>query len=276
MHLKARGLETTPKYSYSTDNTVFRAQVPDSDVSWDNAVPDYTPTEYSAPVLARNPVWADPMDPKSITNFNEDPRTSFTGVYGVDADTNRPINPLGRTGMSNRGCLGKWGPNYAADPIVMRRKPSDAKVLQFVAITRSDTGELDIPGGMVDFGENVSATLKREFLEETHNILEQGTDAQIAMEALVSKLFDSPTQQLYRGYVDDPRNTDNSWLETTATLFFDENGDLTKDFAFDAGDDATSVKWCDVEFENEEFKLYASHKDFIEKAVKFIESSEAF
>lgn len=29
-------------------------------------------------------------------------------------------NPVGRTGISGRGCLGRWGPNHAADPIVTR------------------------------------------------------------------------------------------------------------------------------------------------------------
>lgn len=29
-------------------------------------------------------------------------------------------NPVGRTGISGRGLLGKWGPNHAADPLVTR------------------------------------------------------------------------------------------------------------------------------------------------------------
>jgi len=29
-------------------------------------------------------------------------------------------NPVGRTGVRGRGCLGRWGPNHAADPIVTR------------------------------------------------------------------------------------------------------------------------------------------------------------
>ena len=32
----------------------------------------------------------------------------------------RPRNPIGRTGITGRGQLGKWGPNHAADPIVTR------------------------------------------------------------------------------------------------------------------------------------------------------------
>lgn len=40
------------------------------------------------------------------------------------------------------------------------------KILQMVAIERLDTKEWAIPGGMVDPGEKVSETVKREFMEE--------------------------------------------------------------------------------------------------------------
>ena len=53
-----------------------------------------------------------------------------------------PLNPRGRTGMSGRGLLGKWGANHAADPIVTRFNPfADRPQLQMVAIRRRDTGE---------------------------------------------------------------------------------------------------------------------------------------
>ena len=77
-----------------------------------------------------------------------------------------PLNPRGRTGMNGRGLLGKWGPNHAADPIVTRLHPQTNQ-LQMVAIERSDTeGIWAIPGGFVDEGEHVSATVMREFIEE--------------------------------------------------------------------------------------------------------------
>jgi ADP-ribose pyrophosphatase len=47
-------------------------------------------------------------------------RRSHTGRYDVDIEKYRPLNPSGRTGISSRGQLGKWGPNHAADPIVTR------------------------------------------------------------------------------------------------------------------------------------------------------------
>ena len=64
----------------------------------------------------------------------------------------RPMNIIGRTGLSGRGYLGKWGPNHAADPVVTKWQrdingkkkshPDDMKpILEFVSIQRKDTNE---------------------------------------------------------------------------------------------------------------------------------------
>lgn len=104
--------------------------------------------------------------------------------------------------------------------------------LQFIAIERSDSGNLfcdtvmqlgewAIPGGMVDPGEDVSATLKREFTEEAlDNITDEKLDA----------LWKTGVE-IYRGYVDDPRNTDNAWMETVVVNFHDDK-DILKDAKF--------------------------------------------
>ena len=42
--------------------------------------------------------------------------------------------------------------------------------------------------------------------------------------------------QVYRGYVDDPRNTDQSWMETTAVNFHDETGELVGQLQLHAGE----------------------------------------
>ena len=36
--------------------------------------------------------------------------------------------------------------------------------------------------------------------------------------------------QVYKGYVDDPRNTDNSWMETVAVNFHDDTGEVFSEF----------------------------------------------
>ena len=65
--------------------------------------------------------------------------------------------------------------------------------------------------------------------------------------------------------MDDPRNTDNAWMETIAYNFHDENDSVFKNFKLTAGDDAGSVTWMDIDHD---LNLYASHKDFIELTTK--------
>jgi ADP-ribose pyrophosphatase len=44
-------------------------------------------------------------------------------------------------------------------------------------------------------------------------------------------------------YVDDVRNTDNAWMETTCVNFHDEEGCSFSRFKLRAGDDAGDVAW---------------------------------
>lgn len=130
------------------------------------------------------------------------------------------------------------------------------KVLEVVLIERQDTGEWAIPGGMVDPGEKVSATLKREFTEEALN---SGASPDLL------ETFFSSGVEIYKGYVDDPRNTDNAWMETVAMNFHDETGDQVGQFNLEAGDDAAKVQWSEV---NSNLKLYASHSEIIKTVVE--------
>ncbi len=45
------------------------------------------------------------------------------------------MNPRGRTGISDRGTLGKWGANFAADPLVTRNNPETGQ-LELLVIKR--------------------------------------------------------------------------------------------------------------------------------------------
>lgn len=39
-------------------------------------------------------------------------------------------------------------------------------------------------------------------------------------------------RQVFKGYVDDPRNTDSAWMETVAVNFHDEEGIFYLQFCF--------------------------------------------
>ncbi len=96
----------------------------------------------------------DKQDPTLIKNWNKQDglidRRSVMGEYSVIGG--RPINIKGRTGVSGRGCLGRWGPNHAVDPVVTRWQKNEAgervlheedgkPILEFVAIKRKDTDD---------------------------------------------------------------------------------------------------------------------------------------
>nr|XP_035952624.1 ADP-ribose pyrophosphatase, mitochondrial isoform X3 [Halichoerus grypus] len=222
---------------------VQRSQVPNEKVGWFVEWQDYNPVEYTAVSVLAGPRWADPQI----------------------------RNPVGRTGLVGRGLLGRWGPNHAADPIITRWKRdgsgnkithpvSGKNILQFVAIKRKDCGEWAIPGGMVDPGEKISATLKREFGEEALNSLQKSGAEKRELEEQLHKLFSQEHLVIYKGYVDDPRNTDNAWMETEAVNYHDETGEIMDNFTLEAGDDAGRVKWVDI---SDQLQLYASHSQFI-------------
>lgn len=114
---------------------------------------------------------------------------------------------------------------------------------------------------MVDPGEKVSSTLYREFMEEAINSLEKSSEELEKTEILIKKFFEQG-EEIYKGYVDDPRNTDNAWMETVAYNFHDDSGNIVGNMNLQAGDDAKNVKWIDL---SDDLVLYASHKDFLVK-----------
>jgi ADP-ribose pyrophosphatase len=170
-----------------------------------------------------------------------------------------PLNPRGRTGLRGRGLLGNWGPNHAADPIVTRREPLTGTIqvrrsgteaalrptayppapipplppdcsdpatwpplhrpgrppLQVLAIKRNDTGEWALPGGMVKPGDSVSATVKKS-INEVGSFKDPAKQEEF--DALVKVLF-AKGVDVHAGYADDPRNTDNAWMESKVMHF---------------------------------------------------------
>ncbi|XP_031570497.1 transient receptor potential cation channel subfamily M member 3-like [Actinia tenebrosa] len=237
LHIRAR-------QSPYPNSDLHRYPVPDFLVDWQMPFPGYFPVNHSDPSVSVSPNWADVdiSDPfyqevqlRFNTVDNGVDRRSHMGVYNLFDGI--PRNPMGRTGLGGRGLLGRWGPNHAADPIVTRWMKNEEneffqragkRVLEFVAIQRCDCKEWAIPGGMVEVGETISETLKREFCEEALCSLEDTEEERKEKCARIKQFFAKGTE-IYKGYVDDPRNTDNSWMETVAINFHDETGDILND-----------------------------------------------
>ena len=188
---------------------------------------------------------------------------------------NLPQNIV-KTGIKGRGQLGKWGANFAADPVVTRWSrdangeivyEDDFPVLEIVVITRNSDagyGEFALPGGMVENGESVSATIKREFGEEAMNSDGMDDETKAKMNADLANLFANGIV-VYKGSTNDPRQTDNAWIETTAMNFHDTTGVLNA-IKLKAGSDASTVSFMPItpkRIQNGTVKLYANHRDIV-------------
>lgn len=176
-------------------------------------------------------------------------------INGINNSVMLPVNPYSPTGLGGRGLLGKWGPNHAADPIVITYD-NENNIYELLVIERVDTpGIWALPGGMRDKNEYIGKTLTRELKEETNLILDS-----------------SNAILVYSGYVNDPRNTDHAWIETCAFLFLLTNYQRTTLLkTIKAGDDAASVKLIKLSEDNPDYiNLYANHKNFVENALLYI------
>jgi ADP-ribose pyrophosphatase len=268
VHVKAR--------SSPYEGGVRRAHVTDDEVPWSSPALSYCPPEYTAGKVMVGPEWADDPDEMvrakmgELDHFRRVNRRSFEGKVYLDG-IGRPLNPAGRTGLSGRGVLGRFGPNHAGDPIVTRWKTdengarvrdSDGDlVMEFLGIRRRDTREWALPGGMVDPGRSIAYTVIRELMEESFDSLSMTQEEADALEKNLSEALGTGTV-IYLGYVDDPRNTDNAWMETTV-FHYHPTGDLFNKLKLSAGDDAESVAWLTY---TEGLKLYASHERFVKMA----------
>ena len=115
---------------------------------------------------------------------------------------------------------------------------------------------------------------KRELIEEAGNI-QDSEEAKLAFQEAIDALFDKGGTVIYRGYVDDPRSTDNAWIETTA-FHFHCPPDIGAKLPLGAGDDAKRAIWLDINPASEEryANLYASHRQWVDRVAETIAPHE--
>lgn len=130
------------------------------------------------------------------------------------------------------------GPNYTADAVVINLVSEEILLIQ-----RSDTGEWALPGGFLNKDESALEGARREATEETGAVL--------ATEGLL----------IYQGMVDDPRNTDTAWIETSAFVFTTHEA-----LEVTASDDANDARWTALA---ELPPLYASHQEIVDNALAY-------
>lgn len=176
--------------------------------------------------------WADPSDPLEVDfahtsrlTFNRDSgcyeQVSFTGESDEDR---RPINPSSTVGIRGRGSLGKWGVNRASHLIIWRRRLTGAIQILFVRSNSNETFRL--PGGFIMGNESALVSAKKHlvsrYVSEFAAIKNVSLPrAQVVCGAYIRRWLENLLMEAgnesvsLRGVVNDPRNTDNAWVEST-------------------------------------------------------------
>ena len=130
---------------------------------------------------------------------------------------------------------------------------------------------------MIDKGETPEQCIKREFGEEAMGVPEEkkkdsSQGATPDQQRLLDAIFTpANTRCIYRGYVDDARNTDNAWLETAAFMFELPDSVSSEDVErlFVGGSDASAVKWVECGESGDKLpQLYASHSPLVKLALR--------
>lgn len=130
------------------------------------------------------------------------------------------------------------GPNYTADSVII------SPIAQKILLIKRSSGEWALPGGFINSKEDSFTAAIRETKEETGTIIS-----------------DSPIL-IYKGLVNDPRNSQTSWIETSAYLF------IVNELSEVSGrDDAIDAAWLPL---NNLPKLYASHDEIVARAIDYL------
>uniref|UniRef100_A0A8C5Q425 Transient receptor potential cation channel subfamily M member 2 n=1 Tax=Leptobrachium leishanense TaxID=445787 RepID=A0A8C5Q425_9ANUR len=248
------------------NSSAIRFPVPDEKVPWEVEFNIYHPPFYTA--IRKGKPSSDPITDsldsllklKYNTMDGSINRQSVCATYVVLDGL--PLNPFGRTGLRGRGSLRWFGPNHAMHFIITQwRRNKDGsinikkakKMLEILAIKYNSSDHWALPGGSLEPGETLPHKLKQilksEFTEKFKDMSREGTE-------------------VYKGYVDDPRNTDNAWIETSAvSLHFKCQADpelhqLNQNIQ--SSDPEMCIRWQVVD---QKIPLYANHKDILQKAV---------
>lgn len=110
----------------------------------------------------------------------------------------------------------------------------------------------------------VHEILKARFAEEVFGNLMNEEDKSESINRNLDELFHNG-EEIYKGYADDPRNTDNAWLETIAFNYHDNSGEILSKSTLRAGANAVGVTWHTV---SSKTPLYAGHMVYLQKVAK--------
>ena len=195
--------------------------------------------------------------------------------------------------------LNEWGKNFACDPVITRVDPSTLRMQVLVCSSLASPGAWCLPGGTIlnlDSNnlkpEEVKLPVQRQlpqFLTKiyNHNVRNnRKPDREMIAdpEAEFTSFLHSQSVIRYQGYCDDPRNTDDAWMETVV-----HHTHLPDDWARFLDISPTVASWCPPPIDSSlpkptpyEYRwipidsglpaytgLYASHFHFVQMCAPF-------
>uniref|UniRef100_A0A5S6R5Z9 ADP-ribose pyrophosphatase, mitochondrial n=1 Tax=Trichuris muris TaxID=70415 RepID=A0A5S6R5Z9_TRIMR len=228
---------------------IQRQFVPDGLVAWERPFLDYEPVEYNLDELANDQ--ADPTTPGVQFRFNaldgSVDRRSCMGPYFVV--NGRPVNPVGRTGLSGRGALRRWGPNHRIFLLFTRLNmvevsynllQGDAlEFTEFLSI-QDESGQWCFPSV---FSDKPEFDVNIDFVQQLKLEIVQRSTPEEA-EKIIQKLKKHHVQ-VARSYYDDARNTDNAWVEIIA-YEFGQRHQIGR-FDFESDNNSMHLQWRHLE-----------------------------
>ncbi|XP_028993467.1 transient receptor potential cation channel subfamily M member 2 isoform X2 [Betta splendens] len=173
---KEDGCHVNARQLYYPNSKLERFPVPEEKVPWEVQFSSYMPIYYNSEECGDE---ADGSESEALDNYR---------------------NPGGRTGIRGQGALSNLGPNLNLDLVITRWRDSVKSVLEFLAVWDKSEGTLALPGGPVQSVDQLPVTLLT-------------TVGKTLYDTIKAKLSEGP--KVFEGYVDDCRNTDNAWVETT-------------------------------------------------------------
>nr|DBA32338.1 TPA: hypothetical protein GDO54_000138 [Pyxicephalus adspersus] len=257
-HVKSRVL-------HYPDYRMIRYPVPDEMVPWEVEFPEYNPPLYNAERNDRGTY--DPnteMEQKNRKYNSVDGLFDFRSCCGsYTVQDGLPLNPMGRTGLRGVGSLRWFGPNHSLHPVVTRWTTSSANgpnpkasknMLEVLVVRRRENELWSLPGGTLDPGQRVpiefQALLKKTYLREFLALLDSGTE-------------------VFHGYLDDPRNTDNAWIETQAINVHLGTKESLDTFLqnLKESDHEITLRW---QLLDHKIPLYANEKEILQRTAEHL------
>ncbi|XP_042350815.1 transient receptor potential cation channel subfamily M member 2 [Plectropomus leopardus] len=219
---KEDGFHVKARQFHYPDSKLTRFPVPEEKVPWEVGFSSYMPAYY----------------------ISEDDRDNVDGSESEASDNYR--NPGGRTGIRGRGALSRLGPNLNTELVLTRWRDSERSVLEYLVVWDESQGTLALPGGPVESADHLPVTLKRTMGKKLYEII---------------KALASEGTKVFEGYVDDCRNTDNAWVETTVlNIHLDRASQVTVDINSMVTSSHGALQWREVSSKS---RLCSDQRDFL-------------